>query len=53
MMKKNVQPCPVCGNYIEVSPTIFIFRCKFCKRMVEQVVERKKGKKIIHLEEKI
>lgn len=47
------QPCPVCGNEIEPVYGMPIFKCKFCRRYIEQIVERRKGKKFIRLEEKL
>lgn len=53
MARSKQQPCPVCGNNIEPVYGMPIFKCKFCRRPIEQFIEKKKGKTIIRLEEKI
>lgn len=53
MAKRKQQPCPVCGNNIEPAYGMSIFKCKFCRRAVEVFIEKKKGKTIVHLEEKL
>lgn len=45
------QVCPVCGNDIYIKPTWKDTRCKMCKRNVEIVVHKRKGKSIVELRE--
>lgn len=53
-MARNEQLlCPVCGNSIKPVYGMSIFKCKFCRRPIEQFIEKKKGKKVIRLEEKL
>lgn len=47
------QPCPVCGNEIEPVYGMSIFKCKYCRRYIEQTIEKHKGKKVVRLEEKL
>lgn len=53
MARSEQQLCPVCGNNIELAHGMSIFKCKFCRRPIEQFIEKKKGKTIIRLEEKL
>jgi tRNA(Ile2) C34 agmatinyltransferase TiaS len=52
-MKKK-QPCPICGNEIEPIKTgNNMFRCKYCRRLIEVTERQKKGKVFLEMSEKI
>ena len=47
----TTQPCPVCGNDLQVNAFANEFRCKYCRRLIKINAERKKGKFFISLDE--